>query len=161
MLRRTILSVLVPLLGATTLAAQQESKTAPPKIVFVCEHGAAKSVIAAKELEKLAGERGISIQAVSRGTTPDPDIPLLVRTGLKADGIEIGTMKPVQVKPEDLRDAARVISFGPDLSAVTGQKVRVDDWSATPDVSGNFPAARDYILKRLQTLLDQIVEAKR
>jgi len=161
MLRRSILSVLVPLLGTMTLLAQQESKTAPPKIVFVCEHGAAKSVIAAKELEKLARERGISIQAVSRGKTPDPDIPLLVRTGLKADGIEIGTMKPVQVKPEDLRDAARVISFGPDLSAVTGQKLSVEDWSATPDVSQNFPAARDYIVKRLQTLLDQIAEAKR
>jgi hypothetical protein len=39
--------------------------------------------------------------------------------------------------------------------------VRVDDWSATPDPSGNFPAARDYIVKRLQTLLDQIAEAKR
>jgi protein-tyrosine-phosphatase len=159
--RRSILSVLVPLLAATTLSAQQESKMAPPKIVFVCEHGAAKSVIAAKELEKLARERGISIQAVSRGTTPDPDIPLHVRTGLKADGIEIGTMKPAQVKPEDLRDAARVISFGPDLSAVAGQMLRVEDWSATPDVSGNFPAARDYIVKRLQTLLDQIAEAKR
>ena len=161
MLRRSTLSVLVPLLAATTLPAQQESKMPPPKIVFVCEHGAAKSVIAVKELEKLARERGISIQAVSRGTTPDPDIPLYVRTGLKADGIEIGTMKPVQVKPEDLRDAARVISFGPDLSAVAGQKVRVEDWSATPDVSGNFPAARDYIVKRLQTLLDQIAEGKR
>jgi hypothetical protein len=70
-------------------------------------------------------------------------------------------MKPVQVKPEDLRDAARVISFGPDLSAVAGQNVKVDDWSATPDVSANFPAARDYIVKRLQTLLDQIAETKR
>jgi len=161
MLRRSILLVLVPLLGAMTLPAQQESRTAPLKVVFVCEHGAAKSVIAAKELEKLARERGISIQAVSRGATPDPEIPLYVRTGLKADGIEIGTMKPVQVKPEDLRDAARVISFGPDLSAVGGQKLRVDDWGATPDVSGNFPAARDYIVKRLQTLLDQIAEPKR
>ena len=161
MLRRSILSVLIPLLGAMALPAQQESKTAPPKIVFVCEHGAAKSVIAAKELEKLARERGISVQAVSRGKTPDPDIPLPVRTGLKADGIEIGTMKPVQVKPEDMRDAAIVISFGPDLSAVTGQKLSVEDWSATPDVSENFAAARDYIVKRLQTLLDQIAEAKR
>jgi len=70
-------------------------------------------------------------------------------------------MKPVQVKPEDLRDAARVISFGPDLSAVTGQKLSVEDWSATPNVSENFPAARDYIVRRLQTLLDQIAEAKR
>jgi len=156
-----MLLVLVPLLGAMTLPAQQESRTAPLKVVFVCEHGAAKSVIAAKELEKMARDRGISIQVISRGTTPDPDIPLYVRTGLKADGIEIGTMKPVQVKPDDLRDAARVISFGPDLSAVAEQMLKVDDWGATPDVSKNFPAARDYIVKRLQTLLDQIAVAKR
>jgi len=161
MLRRSILSVLFPLLAVTTLPAQQESKTASLKIVFVCEHGAAKSVIAAKELEKLARERGMSIQAVSRGTTPDADISLPIRKGLKADGIEIGAMKPVQVKPEDLRDAARVISFGPDLSAVAGQKQKVEDWSATPDPGGNFPTARDYIVERLQSLLDQIAQAKR
>ena len=35
-----------------------------------------------------------------------------MRMGLKADGIEIGTMKPVQVKPEDMGDAARVIYSG-------------------------------------------------
>jgi protein-tyrosine-phosphatase len=161
MLRRSIFSVLVPLLGATILPAQRESRPAPPKIVFVCEHGAAKSVIAAKELEKLARERGIAIQAVTRGTTQDPVIPNLVRAGLKADGIEIGAMKPVQLKPEDLKDAARVISFGPDLSAVGGQMSRVDDWGATPDPSANFQATRDYIVKRLQMLLDQIAEAKR
>jgi hypothetical protein len=161
MLRRSIFSVLLPLLGAAMLPAWQESTAAPPKIVFVCEHGAAKSVIAAKELEKLARERGISIQTVSRGATPDADIPLYVRTGLKADGIEIGTMKPVQVKPEDLRDAARVISFGPDLSAIAGQTLRVDDWGATPDVSRDFPAARNFIVKRLETLLDELAEAKR
>src|SRR5579883_3362494 len=126
MLRRSMIAMLAPLFGATMLPAQQESKTASPKIVFVCEHGAAKSVIAAKELEKLARERGISIQAVSRGKTPSAEIPLLVRAGLKADGIDIGAMKPVQVKAEDLRDAARVISFGPDLSAVTGQKRTVE-----------------------------------
>jgi hypothetical protein len=154
--------MLVAMLAATGLSAgQQASKTAPPKILFVCEHGAAKSVIAAKELEKMARERGVSIQAVTRGTTPDPEIPMSVRTGLKADGIEIGTMKPVLVKPEDLQSADRVISFGPDLSAIGGKTVKVEDWSATPDVSANFPAARDYIVKRLQTLLDEIAAPKR
>jgi hypothetical protein len=34
-------------------------------------------------------------------------------------------------------------------------------WNPTPDVSKDFAAARDYIVKRLQTLLDQIARAKR
>src|SRR5215470_10464420 len=116
MLRRSILLVLVPLLGAMTLPAQQESRTAPLKVVFVCEHGAAKSVIAAKELEKLARERGIQVQVVARGTTPDPEIGPAVRQGLKAEGIDVGNMTPIKVKAEDLRDATMVVSFGPDLS---------------------------------------------
>ena len=161
MLRRSIFSLLVPLLGATALLAQQQPNSTPMKIVFVCEHGSVKSVIAAKELEKMARERGMSIQAVSRGTTPDADIPLPVRTGLKADGIEIGNMKPVKVKPDDLKGATRVISFGPDLSAMVGKDVKVEDWSATPGVSGNIAAARDHIVKLLQTLLDQVAESRR
>jgi arsenate reductase len=152
-----VLLALFPL----ALMAQQTAGTPASKIVFVCEHGAAKSVIAAKELEKLARERGISLQAVSRGSTPDPEIPAAVRDGLKADGIDIGMMKPVRVKAEDLRDATMVITFGPDLSAIADSKIKIEDWSATPTVTGNFEAARDYIVKRLQTLLDQMAAAKR
>jgi arsenate reductase (thioredoxin) len=149
-------SILFALLAVSAIAAEPESK---PKIVFVCEHGAAKSVIAAKELEKLARERGVSLQAVTRGTSPDPEIPPVVRNGLKADGIDIGAMKPIRVKPEDLRDATVVVSFGPDLSAIAGSK-KVENWSATPDPSADFGATRDYIIKRLNALLDQIGKTK-
>src|SRR5215467_1314590 len=92
---------------AVTLAifAQQDNKSPVPKVVFVCEHGAAKSVIAAKEFEKLARERGIQVQAVARGTTPDPEIAAAVRQGLKADGIDVGAMKPTRVQPSDLAGA--------------------------------------------------------
>ena len=138
------------------LAAEPESL---PKVVFVCEHGAAKSVIAAKELEKLARERGVALQTITRGTSPDPEIPPAVRNGLKADGIDIGAMKPIRIKPDDLRDATVVVSFGPDLSAIAGSK-KVENWSATPDVSADFPSARDYIVKRLHALLDQIAKTK-
>jgi arsenate reductase (thioredoxin) len=149
-------SVLFVLLALSALAAEPGS---PPKVVFVCEHGAAKSVIAAKELEKLARERGVALQAITRGTSPDPEIPSAVRNGLKADGIDIGAMKPTRIKAEDLRDAAVVVSFGPDLSQIAGSK-KVEDWSKTPDVSADFSVARDYIVKRLHALLDQIAKTK-
>jgi arsenate reductase len=37
------------------------------KVVFVCEHGAAKSVIAAAYFNKLAKERNLPYEAVCRG----------------------------------------------------------------------------------------------
>jgi protein-tyrosine-phosphatase len=139
---------------------QQNASPAIPKVVFVCEHGAAKSVIAAKELEKLARERGIQVQAVARGTTPDPEVASSVRQGLKAEGIDIGNMTPVQVKAADLRNAAAIVSFGPDLKAIGGDEVTAEDWSATPAAGANYEAAREYIVKRVTALLDRLAAQK-
>jgi arsenate reductase (thioredoxin) len=146
-------------LALPALFAQQNS-TPIPKIVFVCEHGAAKSVIAAKELEKLARERGIQVQVIARGTAPEPEIAASARQGLKREGIDVGNMTPVLVKPEDLRGATAIVSFGPDLTAIGGTKLKAQDWSATPAVGENYQAARDYIVKRVQELLDQLAAAK-
>jgi protein-tyrosine-phosphatase len=41
-------------------------------VVFVCQHGAAKSVLAAALLERLAAEQGVSLRARARGTEPEP-----------------------------------------------------------------------------------------
>ena len=150
-----IVRMLTALILLLPLVAQENTKSDVPKVVFVCEHGAAKSVIAAKELEKLARERGIQVQVVARGTTPDPEIGAAVRQGLKAEGIDIGNMTPVKVQAEDLRNATMVVSFGPDLSALSS-KVKPQDWSATPGPSENYQAARDYIVKRVEAILEQL-----
>jgi protein-tyrosine-phosphatase len=150
-----ILRMLPALLLLLPLTAQESAKIDVPKVVFVCEHGAAKSVIAAKELERLARERGIQVQVVARGTAPDPEIGSAVRQGLKAEGIDVGNMTPVKVRADDLRNATMVVSFGPDLSALSS-KVKAQDWSTTPSPSENYQAARDYIVKRVETLLEQL-----
>jgi len=46
----------------------KKQETPPRLIVFVCEHGSAKSLAAASFFERLAKERGMAIRAVSRGT---------------------------------------------------------------------------------------------
>jgi hypothetical protein len=51
-------------------------------VVFVCLHGAAKSVIAGAYLNRLARERGLDIHATAAGIEPEPEIPLHVRDGL-------------------------------------------------------------------------------
>jgi hypothetical protein len=47
---------------------------APPVVIFVCEHGAAKSVIATAYFNKMAADRHLPYRAAFRGVNP-PDEP--------------------------------------------------------------------------------------
>jgi hypothetical protein len=52
--------VLIAALVSTTFAAAQDVEHVQPTIVFVCEHGAAKSLIATAYFNKLAAERRLA-----------------------------------------------------------------------------------------------------
>ncbi len=43
-------------------------------ILFVCEHGSAKSVVAAAHFNRIAAARGLPFRAISRGTVPDAEM---------------------------------------------------------------------------------------
>ena len=58
--------------GQTQDAGKQTEQT--PVVIFVCEHGAAKSILSAAIFNKLARERGLNLRAIARGTNPDPEI---------------------------------------------------------------------------------------
>jgi protein-tyrosine-phosphatase len=158
---KQLLVSLIALIPALT-SAQAPSKQPPaPKIVFVCEHGSAKSVIAAAHFRRLAQERGLNAEVISRGVALDAEIPAGVRNGLRGDGIDVGPMKPAAVTSADLKGATRIISFGPNLAPLADGKVAIEDWSATPSVSEDYQAARTYIVKRLQKLLDDLAKPLR
>jgi protein-tyrosine-phosphatase len=117
-------------------------------VVFVCHHGAAKSVIAAALLERLAAEQGRSVRALARGTEPEPEIPPEVVEGLRAAGVPIEPRRPQWPTGEELASAARVVSFGPELSGVAAEQ-----WNDVPAVADGFAAAYDAISARLPRLL--------
>jgi len=144
--------LLVPGVLAAFLASAQQ----PSKVVFVCEHGVAKSVIAAAHLRRLAAEKGLNLEVISRGSAPEPEIPATVIGGLKKDGIAFTPFKPAQVTRADLTGAVAVISFGPDVTSLIDGKAKVLDWSATPSVSANYDAARSYIVTRLEELIETL-----
>src|SRR6266481_3434079 len=96
------------LLGLTAIFAQdRKSPGAKPTVVFVCEHGSAKSIIAAAEFERMTKERGLDLNILARGANPDAEIPKLVRDGLKADGYDLGDFKPTRVSEKDLKGAVK------------------------------------------------------
>ena len=66
-------------------------------ILFVCLHGAAKSLIAACHLERLAKQRGMSVRATFAGTEPDPELTPAAVAGLEAEGIDVRDQRPRRV----------------------------------------------------------------
>jgi protein-tyrosine-phosphatase len=125
------------------------------RILFVCLHGAAKSVLAAADCERLAATRGLGITTDFAGTEPDADIAPAVAAALRADGVDLGGKRPRLLTSRDVAAADRVIAFGCELGGAATPGARVDQWTDVPAVSDGLPAARAAIRSRLERLLDE------
>jgi arsenate reductase (thioredoxin) len=123
------------------------------RVVFVCLHGSAKSLIAAEYFRRLAAQRGLDIDAISAGIDPDLQIPRSVIKGLSRDGIDVRGRIPRQAKREDLTNAWRIVSFGCDLVDMAPAGLTIARWDDVPAAAEDFKAARDAIVTRLQRLL--------
>ncbi len=130
-------------------------------VLFVCEHGSAKSVIAMQHLRRLAASRRLQIAAASAGTDPDPEIPPHVVQGLREDGLGTDGLRPRRVTADDLRGAWKVISFGCDVRALAPAGSEVERWDDLPMVSDGYAAARTAIVARVTALLDAFAAGAR
>src|SRR5258708_4461726 len=95
-----------------TAAQGAQSAIAAPSIVFVCEHGAAKSVIATAYFTKLASERGFPTRATLRGTTPQAELSVRTLEGLRADGLVPPNGKPTVIADQDVAQATHIFAIG-------------------------------------------------
>ena len=123
------------------------------KVLFVCLHGSAKSLIAAEYFNRLAAARGLAARATSVGTEPDDAIPPRVTQGLQDDGIDVAGRRPRRPAPADVEGAAVVVTFGCDLGELAARAPRVERWDDVPLVSEDFRRARDAIVARVTRLL--------
>ncbi len=95
------------------------------------------------------------MRAISAGTDPDTEVPPNVINGLLRDGIDVRGRRPRHVAAEELASAARVVTFGCDLSGIAPPGVAVQPWDDIPAVSADFGAARDAIVSRMRRLLTE------
>jgi arsenate reductase len=145
--------------AALVLAAFQPPAGAPsagaPAIVFVCEHGAAKSVIATAYFNKLAAERGLPYRATFRGVHPQDDLSVRALEGLKGDGLVSPSGKPLAISDTDLQKATHIFAIGCTLPDKARQSGKSDNWSDVPDDQGYGPM-RDAIVRHVRELLDRL-----
>jgi len=126
-----------------------------PTVLFVCEHGYAKSLVASLHFERMAAARGVHVRAISRGVDPGPAVPAGIRDGLMADGFDVAAFVPQRVSPEELARADYVIliSVAPDLAGRTAHVLRWDDVSP---LSENYDRARQELVAHDAALLEDI-----
>ena len=124
-----------------------------PVVIFVCEHGSAKSIVAATHFNDLARKRGMNVRAISRGTNPDLEIAPGVARGLRADGLEVGAEKPTRLSREDASGAIRAVAFCPLPKGYLGS-VPIEEWNDVPSTSEDYGKARNNIVERVKHLLD-------
>ncbi len=160
LLRGLIIMLATGLLLSTSFSQKKKKNLAPaklPTVLFVCEHGAAKSVIAAAYFDKFARQKGLKYKAVFRGTNPDSVIAPVTKQGLEADGIEIAETKPLLVSQLEMEEATQIITLGCKLPNAEKVESKLTDWNEVPSPS-NYQLARDAISKRVENLVNELAK---
>ena len=147
------------LVGMLVLSLVQ-SAAPSPSVIFVCEHGAAKSVIAAAYFNKLATERGLPYRATFRGTTPQDDLSVRAVEGLKADGVAIPSGKPAAISEADVSRATHIFAIGCTLPTTAAKSGKASEWADVPDDRGYAPM-RDAIVRHVRELLDDLQKGRK
>jgi arsenate reductase (thioredoxin) len=159
-LRRELGRLVSLVLAVSSIAAGAPGMDAPRKgeasgtVVFVCEHGNVKSLIAREWFNRLARERGLSLRAVSRGVTPEKAIPPAIADALRRDGFDVSAFEPRAFSAADASSARRVVGIGVDLAA-SGERgdAPLDTWDGIPPASEHYAASRDAMRTRIEALL--------
>jgi len=123
-----------------------------PLIVFVCEHGAAKSILAATYFNKLASARNLNLRAIARGTNPDLELSPKTMEGLHQDGLTPVESTPRKLTLADIESAEQIIVFC-ELPEEYRNKAIFENWHDIPPVSENYEKARDMIIAKLKAMM--------
>jgi len=125
------------------------------QIVFVCEHGAALSVVSAAYFNKIAREEHLALHAIARGVTPQKDLAVSARNGLRADRVSFATRKPQALSVNDAAQACRIVAFCP-LPSRYSATAPVETWDDVPPTGTNYGVSRDAIIKHLRQLIGEL-----
>ena len=152
--------ILVVLWPSTARAQMSRSPAAPDTVLFICEHGTVRSLLAKLLFEEYAKEVGLTMVAVSRGTAIDSAVAPWMTRSLASDGFLIGTWHPQRLAATDLAHARHVVSFDVPTAVSASTHAPREQWDGFPSVSANYAAGRNTIAVRVRHLVDSLQTAR-
>jgi protein-tyrosine-phosphatase len=151
--------ILAAIMAASLLSGASAADRTPVNlktIVFVCEHGSVRSVVAAAHFNRIARERGLPYVAVSRGINIDDRIPARVRDGLARDGLAPVEDAPHALGAEEAGRAAQVIAFDT-VPAERSGGAEVTYWKGLASMK-DYDAGRAAIVEHIEEAADALTE---
>jgi arsenate reductase (thioredoxin) len=164
--RLVIAAIVCVLAGAGAAAAQSTAQPPagpapaghPPTVLFLCPHGAAKSVLASAYFQRAAKERGLNVRVMSAGIEPDARVAPAVADHLTRNGYPIPIATPRRVSADEIAGADVVISIGCDLKGLPAPRGTLSRWDEVPAPSEDFGGADEAIRKRVIALVEELVQ---
>lgn len=161
--KRPILFLII--LFNISVFAQEEKKGNSPTetttVLFVCEHGAARSAIASAYFNKLANEKGLNYRAIFRGTDPDTVLTPGTIKGLAGDGFDVKEWRPIMVKQSDVSLATKVVTFDCSIPVEIKSDKSFIKWDGIPAISKGYQDARDQIRRNVEVLIEELSKRKK
>ena len=148
-------TIILALVLSTLGSVQPHAIATAPTIVFVCQHGAAKSLIATAYFNKLASERGLSARATFRGVSPQDALSVRAVAGLKEDGLPVPDRLPTAIATSDVTTATHIFAIGCVLPTNATRSGKASSWDDVPDDQGYGPM-RDAIVRHVRALIDTL-----
>ena len=131
-------------------------------VLFLCPHGGAKSVAAAAYFTRLAEEAGLDYTGIAAASeSPYPSVPQPMAGLLAREGFDVRTFQPRQVEERDVRDAAKVISIGCDLSSGVFPSGGIEQWDDVPQASEDLEGSAAAIRRHVEALAKALTQELR
>lgn len=127
------------------------------KILFLCPHSAAKSVIAAAYCKQLGERYGFDMAVDFAGTEPDDAVSLEVVEKLRAEGIDVPDQLPRLVTEKDLAEADWVFNMGCDLEGLAPPRTQVVHWPDVPSPSQDLDKTAKNIWDHLDRFFERLI----
>jgi protein-tyrosine-phosphatase len=122
------------------------------RILFLCSHGGAKSVMAASYFNRLAEEQGLPYAATAASAEdPYASVPHPVADLLMRDGIDVRAFTPRPFEEGDLSDATRVVAIGCELPGA-----QVERWDDVPAASDDLEGSAAAIRRHVKALVEEL-----
>ena len=128
------------------MATPARAQLQQAQVVFVCEHGNVKSLIASTLFNQAAHARGLRFRSISRGVRPEAGVPAKIADELKKEGAQA-----------DVSSANRIVAIGIDLAEFhPGPTTIMENWADVPPASVDYAASRAVLLRHIDALLDTL-----
>jgi arsenate reductase (thioredoxin) len=154
---RLAILVLSAVLSAC-MARQADVEPPVTQVLFVCEHGNVKSLMAALYFNEMVRARDLPFRAVSRGTAPDSNtVPDFVKAPLTSEGFDVSGFRPRAITRDDLAESEYVISISTTLSVDdSAATTNIEEWNDIPAASTDYDRARDSIKAHIADLVQRL-----